>query len=439
MFRCKGNYMPISRFMKTYLPLSAFLILGFLILLHSGCRRDDAEPQTDALNRLNWSEKNYQVLNQLINDYGEGGKYYNKDQAPYVVLDWDQTCAHFDVEEAVMRFQLANLRFAMSKEQFRNDILKDEISGVTRLSESFKNILLADINADLANDYNFIYDHYLSATPTMTLAEIKATPQYSDFIVKIPFLYDGYCDHSDIGAEYGYPWILYLLSGYTIDEVKALAKEAISYELGNQLSKQSWQTQPGFETNVGDLSYSYKSGLRVFPEMQDLIATFRDHGIEVFVVSASYKPVVETFGGIGNFGYNVPAENVIAMELATDANGKIIPQYKEGWVKTQRQGKVEAINQKIKQELGRNWDPLFSAGDSDGDYEMSTEFPGMKLTLIWNRVKGGDIGKLCRQAVDEADNTNPRYILQGRNENTGIVLPMSESILLGKAVPQLLY
>ena len=55
----------------------------------------------------------------------------------------------------------------------------------------------------------------------------------------------------------------------------------------------------------------------------------------------------------------------------------------------------------IKKNLGKNWDPIFSAADSDGDYEMSTDFPGMKLTLAWNRVKGGDIGKISKQTVEE--------------------------------------
>jgi hypothetical protein len=100
---------------------------------------------------------------------------------------------------------------------------------------------------------------------------------------------------------------------------------------------------------------------------------------------------------------------------------------------------VDAINQAIKVGLGKNWDPIFSASDSDGDYEMSTGFPDMKLTLIWNRVKSGDIGKLSKQAVDEMDTITPRYILQGRNENTGLARPSSESILFGKSTPQLLY
>jgi phosphoserine phosphatase len=387
---------------------------------------------------LNWSEKNYIALNRLITNYGIGGKFYNKDKAPYVVLDWDQTCAHFDVEEATMRFQLANLRFKITKEQFRNNLLLDNINGVTQLSAAYRNVRLADINQDLINDYNYLYDNYIGSTGKATLAEIKATPQYADFIVKIPTLYEGYCETPGIDADYGYPWVIYLLAGHTIDEVKSLAKEAVTFELGNQLGKQTWQSPANYQSITGALSWSFKSGLRVLPEMQNLISTFMGHGIDVFIVSASYKPLVEVFSGIGNFGYNVPADHVIAMELATDASGKILMEYKAGWIKTQRQGKVDAINKAIKLELGRNWDPLFSAVDSDGDYEMSTGFPDMKLTLIWNRVKGGDIGKLCKQAVDESGSSTPRYILQGRNENIGMAIPCSESILLGKTVLQLL-
>jgi hypothetical protein len=62
----------------------------------------------------------------------------------------------------------------------------------------------------------------------------------------------------------------------------------------------------------------------------------------------------------------------------------------------------------------------------------------MKLTLIWNRVKGGDIGKLCKQVVDESGIISPRYILQGRNENTGIAMPCSETILFGMTEAKLL-
>lgn len=423
--------------MNTKLRIFAPLMAGLLLMLPGSCRKGESLI-SNQLDRLNWSDQNYRVLNQLINDYGIDGKFHDENQAPYAVLDWDQTCAHFDVEEALMRYQLSDLRFKLTKDQFKG-LLKDNINGVGQLSADFQNMPLAGINQDLINDYNFLVDNFSGLDGTMTLAEIKLTPQYNDLIAKIPFLYEGYCVTEGIGADYGYPWLLFLLAGHTTDEVKALAKEAISFELANKLGKLTWQSPAGFQTNAGVVSYSFKTGLRVYSEMQNLISTFRSHGIEVYIVSASYKPVVEVFSGIGTFGYNVPAENVIAMELEIANDARILPEYKNGWVKTQRQGKVDAIIKVIKTRLGRNWDPIFSAGDSDGDYEMSTAFADMKLTLIWNRVKGGDIGKLCKQAVDEANSITPRYILQGRNENTGVVMPSSESILLGKTEPQLLY
>lgn len=412
--------------MKTW--FLSFSMIGLLML--SGSCRDEERLPSNPLDRLNWSEKNYVVLNNLINDYGIGGKYYNENKAPYAVFDWDQTCAHFDVEEALMRYQLYHLRYKMTKQQF-SDLLKDNINGVIQLSEDYQNIRLADINQDLKDDYDFLYDNFSGMNGTMTLEEIKGNPRFNDFFVKLLFLYDAYCSVPAIGDDYAYPWVLYLFAGHTTEEVKTMAREAISYELGNRLSKQIMESPAGLQTNAGVVRVSYRTGLRVIPEMQNLISTFRNHGIDVFIVSASYKPVVEVFSGIGTYGYNVPPENVIAMELEIDSNGKILPEYKAGWEKTFGQGKVEAINKTIKTELGKNWDPLFSAGDSDGDYEMSTGFPGMKLSLIWNRLKGGKIGELCKKAVDEADSATPRFILQGRDENTGVVLPSSESILLG--------
>ena len=389
------------------------------------------------LDKLNWSDRNYSVLNNLICDYGIGGKYYDPQKPPYAVLDWDQTCAHFDVEEAVLHYQVFNFRFKLSKEQFRG-ILKDDINGVTQLSADYQNLPLSDINNDLINDYNFLYDNFLTGNGSMSFTEIQVTSEYRDFISKILFLYAGYCSTSGITDYYGYPWITYLLAGHTKSGIQIMANEAITAELGNVLKKETLYSPELFESKAGAITVSFNTGLRVLPEMQNLIQTFKRYGIEVFIVSASYKPVVEVIAGIGNYGYHVPSENVIGMELEADSDGKVLPEYKHGWVKTFREGKVEAINRVIKGELGKTWDPLFSAIDSDGDYEMATSFPGMKLTLIWNRVKGGDIGELSQYASDQMDNLNPGYILQGRNENTGLALPCSESILLGSTTLQLL-
>lgn len=419
--------------LKTILKLNILLSMLFFL---SNCNSESAK--IGSLDRLNWSERNYEVLKQLIDEYGQYGQYYDEDKPPYVLLDWDQTCAFQDAEEALLHYQLSNLKFKLTKEQFR-EILHDTINGVTNLSEEFQHLPLAAIHQDLIQDYNFLFDNYIGLNGSLPLSEIQSTPQYKDFIVKIPYLYEGYCETPEIGAEYGYPWVLFLIAGYTIEEVKVIAKEAISLELGNRIEVQTWETTASFPVKSLVESYSFRTGLRILPEMQNLISTFKNHGIEVFIVSASFKPVIEVFSGIGTFGYNVPAENIIAMQLATNSEGVIMPYFKEGWVKTFRQGKVEAVNQVIKLGLGKNYDPLFAAGDSDGDFEMLTGFPQMKLGLIWNRVKGGDIGKLSQKAVDALTTPKPEYILQGRNENTGMSIPFSESILFGKTEMQLLH
>jgi phosphoserine phosphatase len=415
------------------IPILALLVLAS----QSGCQKQGAETAMP-LAKLNWYNHNYLALNKLVNDYGEGGRYFDRDQPPYAVLDWDQTCAFLDVEEALMRYQLMNFRFKLSPEQFRG-LLKDEINGVSGLSEAYRSVSLADIHRDLAADYDSLYR--LSAGPGggLPLEELRLTPWFGDFIARLPWLYDGYCGTSGIGAAYGYPWIIGMLAGHTVEEVKTMAKEAIDFELANRLGKQTWDSPAGFETHSGPVSYSYKSGLRVLPEMQNLISVFMNRNIGVFIVSASYKPVVEVFSGLERYGYNIPADHVIAMELAVDGDGKILPHYKEGWVQTQEQGKVEAINRVIIKAMNKNSDPLFSAGDSDGDYAMMTGFPDMKMRLTWNRLKGGNIGSLCKKAVDDFKSTFPAYLLQGRNENTGMAIPGPETILLGRTDPQLLY
>ena len=386
-----------------------------------------------ALDKMNWSPRNYEVLSRLIKEYGIGGKYYDENNPPYVTLDWDQTMAHLDCEEATFRYQLWNLRFKLGKEEFKA-LFKEEINGVTQLNGDYKNIRLSDINADIISAYDFLHDSYQGfGTGTMTIAEIRETPQFQDFITKMPFLYDGYCETAGIEATYGYPWVLFFLANHTAAEVQALAREAIAVALNDKLAKVTWKAPANLASKAGPVDYTYKSGLRVVPEMQDLTESLMRAGIDVYICSASLKQVVQSFAAPGGFGYNIDPAKVIAMELEVKED-RLLPQYKSGWVQTQRMGKVEAI----RSILGHRGDPLFAASDSDGDYEMITEFKGMKLALIFNRLKGGPIGQACKLAVEQMQDTNPRFILQGRDENTGLLLPQSETIALGKSEAKLM-
>ncbi len=53
-------------------------------------------------------------------------------------------------------------------------------------------------------------------------------------------------------------------------------------------------------------------------------------------------------------------------------------------------------------------------------------------------MKKGKIGELSKAAAETLKDTDPRYLLQGRQESTGNWLPQESSIKLGKTDPQLL-
>jgi HAD superfamily phosphoserine phosphatase-like hydrolase len=101
-----------------------------------------------------------------------------------------------------------------------------------------------------------------------------------------------------------------------------------------------------------------KGGLRFRPEMRDLMAALQRWGWDVWVVSASAEPVVQT---IAQF-YGIPADRVIGLKLSIAPDGLLLP-VTEGPL-TFRAGKVEAIDKFI----GRR--PTFAAGDTDTDIEM---------------------------------------------------------------------
>lgn len=99
-------------------------------------------------------------------------------------------------------------------------------------------------------------------------------------------------------------------------------------------------------------------GLRFRPEMRDLIFALQRWGWDVWVVSASAEPVVQT---VAQF-YGIPADRVLGVKMATSPDGLVLPHVKGPL--TYREGKVQVIDQYI------GVRPTFAAGDTDTDIEM---------------------------------------------------------------------
>ncbi|HOX32104.1 MAG TPA: haloacid dehalogenase-like hydrolase [Spirochaetales bacterium] len=359
----------------------------------------------------------------------------NGPSKPLAVFDFDNTCIYNDIMETTFRYQLFNLRYAMDKETFNGFIpeaagktLQD--SNVLKLSADYGNVVLADLASDLEADYEFLYDNYLGAKK-MTLDQIKETPEYKDFLVKLPFLYDGLTDTPEIGAEYSYPWVCFMCVGMKKDEVKALTLEALKDALARKSEKVTLKNAEGLGRKAAVASYTYKAGLRITREVVEIMRRMRAAGWEVWVVSASFEPVIQAMGGLASNGFDVPENRVIGVRLQRDAAGRYLGKLSEepGYALTQRAGKSVVIRNLIKEA------PLFVAGDSDGDFEMMTQFPEVKCILVVNRIKGGDIGSLYAEALPGKARPDRTVLLQGRDENTGEWRPYQETIKLGKQEP----
>ena len=103
-----------------------------------------------------WVPKNREVLSKLIED--------NKNKGNYVVFDWDYTSIYQDTQENLFRYQIDNLRFKATPEEFGKAIRKD--IPVDNFTDGYTNVKGEKINitkiaSDLDKRYIFLYENYI--------------------------------------------------------------------------------------------------------------------------------------------------------------------------------------------------------------------------------------------------------------------------------------
>ncbi|WP_340701033.1 haloacid dehalogenase-like hydrolase [Brevibacillus borstelensis] len=413
-----------------------FLCLALVSVQAPAWAAKEPLQQLQVLDKGKWAPGTYQAVQDLIDKHGVKSPSYNPAKKPYAVFDWDNTSIMHDTEEALFVYQINHLAFKMTPEEFAGVIRTGVPAGP--FSDDYKNddgqpVTLDDIAADLAADYTFLYNQYKGMKGTKSLDEVKATEQFADFRAKLYFLYEAI--NGTHGSSIGYPWVIYLFANMTIDEVHALAEASNDASLGMAIEKVSWTSPKALSEKAGVITVSHTTGLRLTSEVANLMNTFRSNGIDVYVVSASLEEVVRVFATLPKYGYNLPAENVIGMRLQVE-NGKIKPVYEKNYPFTVHHGKTEVIESVLVKKYGHG--PIFIAGDSIGDYEMMTELDSVKLVLVVNRVKGGTIGQAAAKAASQMGKNNPAFVLQGRDENTGMWIPSESTVKLGKKEAQLL-
>jgi phosphoserine phosphatase len=422
----------IRQMFKSKKSLVALLVLAMFLIANVAVVSAAGQVLTPG----KWAPNTYKSMQKLIDENGVKSPAYNSAKKPYVVFDWDNTAIMNDTEEALYMYQIENLAFKLTPEEMGALVRKNVPEGP--FVKDYNNaagqpVTVDDIATDIVNSYRFIYDNYIGFKGLMSFEDIKKTAEYQDFRAKMWYAYDAIGETH--GTKVSYTWVLFFFKNMTTAEVQALAEKSNDYALGQAIKKDKWVSSASLPGKAGVVGVSRTTGLRITEEIADLMATFRDNGIEVFVCTASLADVVAVFAGNPKYGYRVPAANVIGMEL-DKVNDVYQDSYKKGWVQTAEGGKTVAIKQVLADKRG---DPLFIAGDSNGDWNMMVDFKGIKRILVVNRLKGGKkIGALSAEAAATIGKPNARVLLQGRNENTGLWMPTEYMLKIGRDTEALL-
>jgi hypothetical protein len=332
------------------------------------------------LQRLNWNQRNYEALNDFLAGVRPGD---------IAVFDWDNTCICGDIGEAVFRYQALHLEFKFHPEQLRA-IIPDQVSGISHININGQIWPLPKIKGQIVSAYEKIFGH--------DLMEILDSDVHRDFSAGLLALNRGLDETPGIGCEFAYPWTINFLAGFTPAEVCRLAVKVIDNEL------QSGIQDCSMSDSRKQLLYRWTAGIRSFPEMADLAMVLKKAGCRVIISTASNPLLIETMMQRTGFA----AAQVIGMASQIE-NGILQSTLAPGLAPNFGPGKAENMRQLL------DHDPVFAAGDSEGDYEIVTTFPGTRLKLLIRRRQPGKMAVLYKKALAG----DRQYLLQDVNSATG--------------------
>ena len=384
------------------------------------------------LSKGSWDTFNWAQLDELIQSKGKFSANYNLQKKPYVVFDFDNTSVFLDIEEASLIYQLENLKFKVTPDEL-NKIIRTGISDQNFVADynnkAGQPVNINTIAPDIVESYTWLYRNYRGLKGKQTLEQVRENPHYQNFITKMRYLYAAIGDTFD--HDVSYPWVTYLFAGFKPKEVSELAVTVFHEQQNQTIGPVTWTSPDSLKGRAGVVSVTWENGLRPYKEIQNLYQVFMANGFDVFVCSASFIYVIKGVTTDPSIGFNVPKENVYAMELKHDQNGRIIPVFNQDYYQTQGKGKTLTIQKYLVSKYG--YGPVFIAGDSEGDQNMMQDFNETEKVLIVNRWRkpSTDIGKFSKLAVENYGKSNAKYLLQGRDANTGQFLPSNKSIAFG--------
>ena len=333
-----------------------------------------------------WSPRNRHLLESLLADPGQGG---------YAVFDWDNTCVYLDVEEATVAFQVDRLAFAATPDEMQDALGR----GLPKDKEVAQHLDRLD------QAYRWLWPRYNHLLGRGDYDEVAGSPAHLDFRARYIALYT-LLEHR-YGPEVAYPWLPFRFTGMTAQQVRNVAAQAVRWQLELPIGPVHWQS--------AELCVTWRGGLRLLPEISSLQRALQSAGVDVWVCTASFVEGIREIASSEEFGYGLPPERVIGLQLETDEQGRYLPLRKAGSEVTYARGKTEAVQRLLESRYGCG--PLLVAGDSDGDAPMMSYSKDTRVGLIidTDRPAESAIGKLATLAKQG----DPRYLLQRRNDTLG--------------------
>ncbi len=423
--------------MRHTLGLMAAAVL--LVFTVQGCAQKQAAvadvPQLPASKQLikgNWDPFNRAQIDKMLAMYGNSSPTYNPAKKPYAVFDWDNTSVFLDIQEASLIYQLENLVFGMTPKQLDKAIrmgLSNKDFSKDYNNAAGQPVNIDKIAPDIVASYTWLYNNYKGLKGKKSLEEVKKNPNYMAFITKVRYLYEAIGDTFDHAVSY--PWVTYLGTGLTEAQIRDMTKKTVEWQMTQPVQSVKWTSPASLPGKAGVLTISWKNGLRLVPEMQDLYHKLRANGFDLWVCSASFVDVIKEISSNPEFKYNNSDKQVLAMELERDSKGRIMTEFRKGYDQTQGKGKTKTIERFLVSKYG--YGPTLVAGDSEGDQNMLQDFPDMKIGLIINRLRSPKtlIGAQSKIAVDMYGKPAAVYLLQGRDDNKGVFVPSQLHYKLG--------
>jgi len=302
-----------------------------LLLLIGGCPDKKEEPEAapaqpaaspEDLLPGNWEAGVKAGLIKLVMANGEGGDNYDKNNPPVAAIDFDNTCIRGDIGRAFYDWMVTERKILFNDEIFAA-LPGDKREGIKKAWKKLKKI---------------------PEDQQAGSVELQA------FRKQMHQAYWSLC--YDTPPEKCYPWQVRFYAGYTPDEVRGMAEGVMEAQLKKPMGSEPIKAGPNDQAPA-----ITSTGIRIHPEIKNLISLLEKRGFDVWIISAGPEWVVE--GAAKSFG--VKPDRVIGMRAKLE-EGKLTSQIEPP--PTFRQGKVKAIEKFI----GKK--PLLAVGDSWTDAEM---------------------------------------------------------------------